>query len=310
MGARGTLGQVVYDYLNDGNDAYVLSADLAHASGFDRIARDYPKRLINVGIAEQNLIGVSAGLAKNGTPVIATTWGMFASVRVMDQVRNYLGYMQANVKLIGMDSGFAQGHFSYSHTNPPDIAVMRAIPGMTVLSPCDGLEIYKAIEFALEFQGPVYIRLTGGATLPMINGEDYNFEFGRAVQLIDGEDAAILTTGNVTDIALKAAKVLHEEGISVSVFNFHTLSHIDKDTLESLGKYKTIYTVEEHLLQGGFGSAIGEYLLDKVNRPVVKRLGVNNSYPKTGTVDYIYDMVGFSIESIVKAIRDDFGGLN
>ena len=303
MGARGTLGQAVYDWANDGNDFFAVSADLARASGFDRVKAGYPQNFVNVGIAEQNLIGIAAGLAKTGIPVIATTWAMFASARVADQVRNFMGYMQSNIKLIGMDSGFRQSKFSYSHTNPPDIAIMRAIPNIVILSPCDGLETYKAIHSALIYNGPVYIRLTGDSTLPIIHKDpDFNFAIGKSVVLKEGKDVAIIATGNIVKNALDAALLLQEQGIYPTVVDMHTIEPIDISILSELSKYKLIITVEEHLLNGGLGSAVAQYYMDKNIRPKQISLGVNNSYPATGTSKYIEETNGISPAGIAEEI--------
>ena len=303
MGSRGTLGQAVFDWANEGNDFFAISADLAHASGFDRIIEKYPERFVDVGIAEQNLIGVSAGLAETGLPVIATSWAMFTSVRVADQVRNFMGAMQLNIKLIGMDGGFVQSRFSNSHSNPPDIAIMRAIPGITILSPCDGVEEYKAIIAALEHKGPVYIRLTGGALTPIVHkNPDFEFVIGKSITLKEGTDVAILSTGNITKNALDAAAILEEQNISTKVVDMHTIVPLDTDMLDELSNYKLIITVEEHLLNGGFGSAVAQYYADKKQKPLHIMMGINNCYPKPGRVKYIEATNGLTPEHIAHKI--------
>lgn len=306
MGARGTLGQAVYDYACDGNEVFAVSADLMHASGFDRLLRDYPEYCVDVGIAEQNLIGVAAGLAKTGVPVVATTWAMFASARVADQVRNFMGYMQANVKLIGMDSGFIQSRFSYSHANPPDIAIMRAIPGITILSPCDGVETYKAVVAALEHKGPVYIRLTGGSTLPIVyKNPEFTYQIGKAIELKPGSRVVIVATGNIVKNALGAAAILEEKGLSVGVLDMHTIEPIDKEALARLEKAELLVTVEEHLLHGGLGSAVAEYYADKRQRPRQIMLGVANGYPAPGDCNYAESCAGLTAEQIAERIMEE-----
>lgn len=311
MGARGTLGQAVYDYIKDGNELYVVSADLAHASGFDRIQNEYPDRLINVGIAEQNLLGVASGLARTGIPVIATSWAMFSTVRVADQVRNYMGFMQSNVKLVGMDSGFMQSRFSYSHTNPPDIAIMRSIPGIKILSPCDGTEIYKCIYEALKYNGPVYIRLTGDALMPIVHKEaDYTFEIGKSLELKSGSDVAIIATGNVTKNALDAAMILEEKQINARVIDMHTIEPLDTVVLDNLLTYNMVVSVEEHLLHGGMGSAIAEYYSSKKTRPQHIMLGVNDRYTSTGDPKYIEQENGLSAQQIADRIGQEIKGVD
>lgn len=303
MGARGCLGQAVFDYMNDGNDAFVVSADLVYASGFDRVKKSYGDRLINVGIAEQNLIGIAAGLSSKNTPVVATTWAMFASSRVADQVRNYMGFMQSNVKLIGMDSGFVQSRFSYSHTNPPDIAIMRTIPGIMILSPCDGIEIYKAIYQALEYDGPVYIRLTGTDLQPMIHKTtEVSFQIGKSIILKQGTDVAIIATGNIVEEALKASAILEKRGISTKVVDMHTIVPLDENMLTSLIQYKMVITLEEHLKAGGMGSAVAEYYSSYQYHPKHIIMGVDNFFPKCGGMDYIREKTGLSARHIADRI--------
>lgn len=303
MGARGTLGQAVYDYACDGNDFFVVSADLAHASGFDRITKEFPEKYVNVGIAEQNMIGVAAGLASTGLPVIATSWAMFTSARVADQVRNLMGFMQKNVKLIGMDSGFMQSQFSYSHTNPPDIAIMRSIPGIVILSPCDGVEIYKAFVAAMEYPGPVYLRLSGDTLMPIVHkNTDFEFQIGKSITLREGEKIAIVATGNIVKEALDAAELLSEYGLNVRVIDMHTIVPLDTEVLEELLWYELVVTVEEHLKHGGLGSAVAEYYAIQKEKPIHLILGVEQFYPKTGAPRYVAEACGLTSEEIVNKI--------
>lgn len=308
LGARGTLGQAVYDYMKDGNETFVVSADLLHASGFDRIIREFPEQIVDVGIAEQNLIGVSSGLSGSGIPTVATSWAMFTSARVADQVRNFMGFMQSNVKLIGMDSGFIQSRFSYSHSNPPDIAIMRAIPGITIISPCDGVEIYKAVYAALEYKGPVYIRLTGGPLLPIIyKNPEFDYKIGNAITIQDGNDIALIGCGNILKNLLDVSNLLKEKGVSAKVIDMHTIVPLDKEILDSIRTYRLIVTAEEHLLHGGLGSAIAEYYCDKEERPVQMMLGIDNQYPKSGRVQYVESEHKLRPKQIVEQIAKKLG---
>lgn len=184
MGVLGVLGQAVLDMSGEGKDFFACSADLGDPSGFKRFREQYPEKYFNVGIAEQNMIGIAAGLSADGTPVIATTWAMFASLRCTDQLRNFMGYMGRNIKLIGMRSGLVEGKSGYTHCNPPDMACLRSIPGLTILSPCDGQETYKALWAAVEMNGPVYIRLTGDLLAPIVYKEDFGeYRIGKAILL-------------------------------------------------------------------------------------------------------------------------------
>lgn len=299
MGSRGTLGQAVYDYAREGNDFFAVSADLAHASGFDRIIKEYPEHFVDVGIAEQNLIGVSAGLAEMGVPVIATSWAMFASVRAADQVRNFMGYMQANIKLVGMDSGLIQSRFGYSHANPPDIAVMRSIPGIVILSPCDGVEVYKSLEEALKYDGPVYIRLTGGNLQPMIHKDpEIPFSIGKSITLKEGKDAAVIACGNIIKNVMDAASILEAQGISAKIIDMHTINPLDTDILDEIAEMNLLVSVEEHLMHGGMGTAIAEYYADKKIHPRHILMGMENCYPLPGRTAYIEKTYGLDASQI------------
>lgn len=308
MGSRGTFGQAVYDYAKDGNDFFAVSADLSYPSGFERIRRDYPEKVVEVGIAEQNLIGVAAGLARTGIPVVATSWAMFASARAVDQARNFLGFMQANVKLVGLDSGFVQSKLSYSHANPPDIAIMRALPGITILSPCDGVETYKAVWSALEHNGPVYIRLTGSSLMPIVHKDPaFDFVVGKSIRLRTGSDVAIIATGNIVKNSLDAADILEGQGMSVTVIDMHTIEPLDCEMLSELSGYPLLVTVEEHLLHGGLGSAVAEYYADKQVRPRHIMLGVDNHYPAPGRIKYTEEANGLTAEQIAGRIIGESG---
>lgn len=307
MGARGVLGQTVYDYVEDGKDLYVMSADLARASGFDRVRNKYSDRIINVGIAEQNMIGMAAGLSAAGTPVIATTWATFASARVADQVRNFMGFMRANIKLVGMDSGLAASRFGYTHSNSPDIAIMRAIPGIKVISPCDGLEIYMLIKMAIEYDGPVYIRLTDKANLPVIYKEPgISFEIGRANRLQEGKDIAIIACGTIIQNVLEASAQLKEKGLSVKVIDMHTIVPLDLEALEDALGCSMIVTVEDHLRVGGLGSAVSEYLVQKKSHPSLLMLGIENGYLPAGRQSWAEQICGLDSTSIADRIWEEF----
>ena len=292
MGARGVLGQVVYDYIEDGEEIYAMSADLARASGFDRVQNKYPDRLINVGIAEQNMIGMAAGLSATGVPVIATTWATFASARVADQVRTFMGFMKRNIKLVGMDSGLAASRFGYSHSNPPDIAIMRAIPGIRIISPCDGLEIYCLIKKALDESGPVYIRLTDRENLPMVYKTPVDFEIGKAVTVREGGDIAVISCGTVLHNVAAAADILQEKGVSVRIVDMHTIVPLDTDALEKTLDCRLIVSVEDHLVSGGLGSAVAEFLAGRDVHPRLLRIGVEDGYLPAGRHNWVEQLCG------------------
>ncbi|WP_300685574.1 transketolase family protein [Acutalibacter sp. 1XD8-36] len=304
MGVLGVLGQVVLDMMEEGKDFYACSADLGDPSGFKRFREQYPEKYLNVGIAEQNMIGVAAGLSSDGTPVIATTWAMFAALRCADQLRNFMGYMQRNIKLIGMRSGLVESKSGYTHCNPQDIAYLRAVPGLTILSPCDGQETYKAIWAAMEMEGPVYIRLTGDLLAPVIYKEDFGgYCIGKAIQVRQGEDIAIIGCGAVLAEALKAVELLEEAGISCAVIDMHTIKPLDTGALDKLTAHKLVVTVEEHSIIGGLGGAVAEYFSQDRNAPPVLRLGADDVFPKSGSYQYGLRQYGLTGPQIADSIQ-------
>lgn len=305
LGAQGSLGQAVYD-LSFQKDFYVVSADLGVASGFSRFSVKYPEKFINVGIAEQSLVSVAAGLSNKGIPVIGTSWGAFASYRCADQVRIFMGLMQSNIKLVGMGSGLAIPRFGGSHYGIGDIALMRSIPGIDVITPSDGIEIYRAIDVAMRNDRPTYIRLTGGDYLPIINDpSNYYFEIGKANILKKGEDVLIVGCGNLLHECLEVEKVLQNYGITATIINMHTIKPLDQETLLSNLHHKLIVSVEEHNIIGGLGSAIAEVLAEVENRPRQIILGISDFVPKAGDYRYLLDCCNLSVEKIADRIMKE-----
>jgi transketolase len=299
MGARGSFGQAIIDLADGGLDFFAVPADLARASGFDRLIARYPEKFVDVGIAEQNLVGVAAGLAKGGLPVFATSWAMFSSLRCADQVRNFLGFMQLNVKLVGMDSGMAQSRFGYSHTNPPDMALMRAIPGVAIVSPCDGLEIYKATCAIAEQVGPVYLRLTGDAMVPAVHRDPaIDFRIGKAILLAEGTEVAFVGCGCVLHEVMAAARALETRGVSCTVLDMHTIRPLDTQALDALLSQQVIVTVEEHGSIGGLGGAVAEHFAPKRIRPPHLLIGAEDRFPEAGRREYVMDRFGLTSEQI------------
>lgn len=307
MGVLGVLGQAVLDMAESGKNFFACSADLGDPSGFKRFREQHPEKYLNVGIAEQNMIGIAAGLSVDGTPVIATTWAMFASLRCTDQLRNFMGYMGRNIKLIGMRSGLVEGKSGYTHCNPPDIACLRAVPGLAILSPCDGQETYKALWAAMEFSGPVYIRLTGDLLAPIIHKEDFGeYRIGKAIEIKEGRDVAVIGCGSVLAEALKAVDLLEEAGISCAVMDMHTIKPLDTEMLHTLTSYKLVATVEEHSVIGGLGSAVAEHLSQKKNAPPVLRLGASDVFPQSGSYTYGLKQYGLTAPQLAESIQAKF----
>ena len=236
IGARAVFGQAILECAKERDDFYVLSADLAQSSGLTRFRSEFPERMINTGIAEQNMIGVAAGLAKDGTNVFATSFSPFVTMRACEQVRMNMGYMQLNIKTVGLGSGLIMAQLGNSHFGLEDGSMMRAIPGMTVVNPADGAAIIKTVEALCDFKGPVYLRLTGGPGLPIVYEEDFPFEIGKAISVREGKDISIIAAGTMVYYARKAAEFLAGKGIDAAVlypYNDHegapTATMLEKD---------------------------------------------------------------------------------
>ncbi len=309
MGSRGAFGDTIYRLAQEKKEFFALSADLGHASGFDRLMKEFPEKYVNVGIAEQDLVGVAAGLAKDGTPVVATTYSPFASFRCADQVRNYLGYMNLNVKVVGLDAGMIQSTFGGSHYGTEDLTLMRAIPNLTVISPSDGVQIALAVEAMMEYKGPVYLRVSGGPFLPPIyNDSNATFKIGKANVLKEGEKIAFIGTGSVVYNVVQAANELEQEGINCTVIDMHTIKPLDTECLDSLADYDYIFTVEEHTTKGGLGGAVAEYYADRDKKPRQIMIGVDDMFPHPGSHEHLIKTCHLDKESLVNTVKGVFAG--
>ena len=304
LGSRATYGQAILMLAEKSENLMVLSADLGNSSGLDRFKATYPDKFLNIGIAEQNMIGVAAGLAKEGSVVFASSFAPFITMRAAEQVRMNMGYMDLNIKTVAIGSGVSMSFLGNSHFGLEDAAIMRSIPNMTVVSPADCAEIVKTVFAAAEYPHPMYIRLTGAVGFPVVYEDDYDFQIGKAVEIKSGTDVSIVATGSMVYESLEAAKILQEEGISVSVLNMHTIKPLDTEALDILiSKGKTIFTIEEHSITGGLGSAVAEYVSSIPNSPVVNRIGLPDEFVITAEYRYIlekYGLVGSQIANTIK----------
>ena len=302
LGARAVFGQAILETAKERDDFYVLSADLAQSSGLVRFRGEFPDRMINTGIAEQNLIGIAAGLAKDGTNVFATSFSPFVTMRACEQVRMNMGYMQLNIKTVGLGSGLVMAQLGNSHFGLEDASVMRAIPGMTVVCPADGAEIVKAVEALCDFDGPAYLRLTGGPGLPVVYEEDFDFRIGKAVTAREGKDIAIFAAGTMVYYAKEAAGLLAEQGIDAAVIDMHTIKPLDTEVVEAQLDKKLIVTVEEATVIGGLGSAVAEYAALKKNRPPQLMIGIEDCFPHAGSYPYLLEQCGLTGGQIAERI--------
>lgn len=304
LGSRGAFGTALTAFAKENEKIVALSADLCNTSGLDRFKNEFPDRFTNTGIAEQNLVGVAAGLADAGFIPFATTFANFATLRSCEFVRHFMGYMKSNVKIVGLGAGYAMEFFGNTHYGVEDVAAVRSIPNLTILSPADGLEIVKCVNAAAEIDGPVYIRLTGVMNAPIIYKENFEFQIGKAiVHQLEG-DIAIVATGTILKNALDAAKNLEKSGIRVAVIDMHTIKPLDTEILDKLKDRKAIITVEEHNSQGGLGTSVAEYLSGVGCGVPVIRLGTADAYTKAGSYEYKINEMGLDAQSIENRVRD------
>ena len=307
LGQRGAFFAIAMPDIAERKDnVKLLTADLAILSGMDRYKQAFPNKFLNVGIAEQNMIGIAAGLAMDGYNVFATTYSSFIAVRSLEHVRQHLSFLKLNVKIVGSAAGVVAAKSGVSHWATEDLAFIRVLPNLTVFSPADSLEAVKVAEYAAETDGPMYIRLSGGLNAPMVYKEDYEFVPGKLVQLRKGDDAAVIATGLMVNEALSAAKMLGEQGINVAVYNMHTIKPIDKEGLDKIfQKYKTIFTVEEHNVLGGMGSAVAEYKTTKSNAPRQVFIGFQDAFCNAGSQRYVWEQAGLTDVKIAEKIASE-----
>jgi transketolase len=300
MGPRAVYGQILYELAKTNPNIMALSADLGRSSGLDRFSKEFPDQFLNVGIAEQNLIGISSGLARMEFDVFASTFAPFASLRAGEQVRMNMGYMQEPVRLVGLASGFALGFLGNSHYGIEDVAVLRSIPGITIVSPADCFELYKCIVASLDYPGPMYIRLTGGVNMPVVYDADYEFDILKADELSEISDITVVSAGATLGFAKVAVEELKDKGTQIGLVNVHTIKPIEKEFIAKLnGKCSKLVVFEEHTIIGGLGSAIIDALDEaKIRSVEVIRCGVHDEYPKAGEYNYVLSTLGLDAVGI------------
>lgn len=302
LGSCGAFGLAAVDLAESNDKIVMLTADLTYFSGLERFKNAFPDRLYNCGIAEQNMIGVAAGMAKEGFIPFANTYGTFASMRCADQVRVNMGYMNLPIKLVGLTSGLSVGILGPTHISTEDIAVFRSIPNIDILSPADCMETIKAIQAAAKTDRPTYIRLTGTTSNPAVYKEDYEFEIGKAIKLKEGDDVTIIATGTMVHMALQVAEKMQELGVSVEVIDMHTIKPLDEDAILGASG-KAIVTLEEHSIIGGLGSAVNDCLIKAGNNKACLNLGLSDEYKHAADYTYLLSSYGLDVETITNKIR-------
>ena len=301
---RESFGEALCELAKTNPDIVVLDADLAAATKTSIFQKSYPDRFFDCGIAEGNMIGVAAGLATCGKIPFAASFAMFATGRAFEQIRNSVAYPKLNVKIAGSHAGISTGEDGATHQCLEDIAIMRAIPNMTVINPADHYEMLGAVKAAVELNGPVYLRLGRLAVPSVNNNDDYKFELGKGVTLREGSDVTIIATGLVVREAVLAADSLKEQGVSARVINIHTIKPIDEEIIIKAAKETgRVITFEEHNVIGGLGDAVASVVLENCPVPV-KKCGVQDRFGYSGPAKELLEIFGFTAAGVEKSVKE------
>lgn len=305
IATRESYGNALVELGREKENLIVLDADLAAATKTGVFQKVFPERHIDCGIAEANMAGIAAGLSTCGKIPFISTFAMFAAGRSYEQVRNSIGYPHLNVKIGATHAGISVGEDGATHQCNEDIALMREIPGMVVINPCDDVEAKAAVRAAYEHEGPVYLRF-GRLAAPVINNEEnYQFEIGKGIELKKGKDIAIIATGLCVSASLEAAEMLQTQGIDAAVINIHTIKPLDKELVIKAAKETgRVFTVEEHSIIGGLGSAVMEVLGEKCPTKVT-RIGVKDVFGESGPAAELLKKYGLDAEGIYKSIKEN-----
>ncbi len=302
IATRDSFGNTLVELGNERDDFVVLDADLAAATKTGVFKKAFPERHYNCGIAEQNMVSIAAGIAATGKRVVCSSFAMFAAGRAFEQVRNSIGYPHLNVIIGATHAGISVGEDGATHQCCEDMALMRTIPGMTVINPADDTEAKAAVRAAFDHEGPVYIRL-GRLAVPVVFGDDYKFEIGKGVELKEGSDVTVIATGLLVKEALEAYELLKAEGISARIVNMPTIKPIDREIIVKAAKETgAIVTAEEHNIIGALGSAVAEVTAEEFPVPIV-RVGVEDVFGYSGPAAALLDDFGLRAKNIVDAAK-------
>ncbi|MBC8568771.1 transketolase family protein [Mogibacterium sp. NSJ-24] len=303
MATRQAYGKALIKLGEKYPDLVVMDADLSKSTQTAEFGKRYPERFFNMGIAEQNLYASAAGIALSGKIVCASTFAMFAAGRAFEIIRNSIGYTKANVKICATHAGITVGEDGASHQTFEDIALMRTIPGMTVINPSDAVSTEKLLQQAIDMTGPCYVRL-GRAAVPVFYDENDDITLGKGNVVKDGKDVAVIATGIMVNEAVEAAKVLEKEGINVRVIDLHTIKPLDEEIIiKAAEETKAIVTAEEHSVIGGLGSAVAETIVKK--RPVkMEMVGQHDTYGESGKPEELKKKYGMTSDDIVTAVKN------
>ena len=302
IGSRATLGIAALELAKEIDNLMVLTCDVSTSAGLDRFRKTYPEKYLDLGIAEQNMIGVAAGLASENFNVITTTFAPFQTMRCCEQIKVNIGYMKQKICMVGIASGLSLGTLGYTHCCIEDVGILRSIPGITIISPADSLETVKALQTAVKSKNPSYLRLTGSSNNPIVYKEDYEFKIGKSITLKEGKDITIFCAGSMVHQSLEAAKILETKNVSSKVVNMHTIKPIDKLAIDEAKDCALIVSVEEHNVIGGLGSAIAEYKSGLKKFPRQLFLGVMDTYTKGGNYKFLQEKHRLTSDKIAEDI--------
>jgi transketolase len=284
-------------------DIIVITSDARSSSSITNFVKELPEQFVEVGIAEQNMVSIAAGLAASGKKPFITSPACFLSSRSLEQIKLDVAYSKTNVKMIGISGGLSYGALGMSHHSLQDISVMRAIPGITIILPADRYETQNMVEALVNYKGPVYSRIGREPVPDIYESKNYGFKIGKAVTLKNGSDITIITTGETAKIAVDSASELQEIGVSCRVLNMHTIKPLDKDAIiKAAEETGHIITIEEHSIYGGLGAAVAEVIVQ--NKPVhMKIIGIADEPAIAGTPAQVYDYYGLSVSNITKIAK-------
>ncbi len=303
---RIAYGQALAELGEENDRVVVIDADISKITGTQLFARRFPERFFNVGIAEQNEMGIAAGMAATGKIVFASTYAVFASMRACEQVRTFIAHTRSNVKIAASHGGLTGTTDGVTHQGTEDMGIMRTIPDMTIIMPADAVATRKIVKELAEHQGPAYLRLTK-IPMPVIYDEEADFQIGRAVQLRDGNDVTIIAIGDMVIRALEAADLLDNNGIRARVLDMHTLKPVDKGAvIKAAEQTGAIVTVEDHNILNGLGSAVAEVVVE--NRPIpMERIGLRDTFAESGEYEELLEKYGLNTRHITEAARKVMG---
>ena len=305
LGSRAVFGLAMFEEAKKRDNLMIITCDVSTSAGLDRYRKKFPEKYVDLGISEQNLIGVASGLSHEGYDVITTTFSPFQTLRCCEQIKVNSGYMKNKIVMVGLASGLCLGTLGFTHCSIEDVGSIRSIPNVDIISPSDCLETIKAVKASFEHKNSIYIRLTGTSNTGIVNKKDYKFEIGKSIQLESyGNDFAIISCGSLVKNCLDALENLNKKNIKGSLINMHTIKPIDKKKILDISKnFKNIFIFDEHNIYGGLGSAVAEVLSGIKTDTTLHINGINDEYIKGGSYKYLLDKYSLSVEKIEKEIQ-------